>query len=217
LKLLAICIGQPKTIVWRNQEVLTSIFKTPVEGSVLVKRENIVGDRQSDLSVHGGFDKAIYAYSHDTYSWWEEKLASASLPYGSFGENLTFDHLDETQIFVGDVFEIGSCLLEAVQPRVPCFKLGIKFDDQKVIQYFNEYHRSGVYFRVKREGSIKRGDSLKLLSSETIQASISELFQFVKDKGIISKERASELAKLKSLNDKWRNKFIQISQGLDKE
>lgn len=213
MKLLAISIGRPKKVQWQNKEILTSIYKSPVHGSVTVKKENIEGDRQADLNVHGGFDKAVYAYSYDTYPWWQKELGLDIMPFGSFGENLTFDELDETQIFVGDIFEIGTCQLEAVQPRVPCFKLGIKFDNQKIIQTFNDFHRSGVYFRVKKEGIIQAGDSLKLIGYEPIKASISELFQFIKDKGVTSKKRALELAKIQSLNIKWRNKFIQISQS----
>lgn len=212
MKLLAISVGLPQKVEWQGKEFLTSIYKTPVEGPVTVKKENIEGDRQADLKVHGGFDKAVYAYSYDTYSWWQKELGLDSLPFGALGENLTFDHLDETQIFVGDVFEIGSCQLEAVQPRLPCFKLGIKFGDQKIIKTFNDFHRCGVYFRVKKEGIIKAGDSLKLIASEPIKASISELFQFVKDHGVTTKERATELAKIESLNNKWRDKFIKISE-----
>lgn len=215
MKILAVSIGLPKTIQWQKREIQTSIYKTPVDGPVMVNAENVEGDRQSDLNAHGGLDKAVYAYSYDTYPWWQRELKIDSLPYGSFGENLTLDTLDETQIFAGDIFEIGKCQLEAVQPRVPCFKLGIKFGDQKIIQTFNDHHRCGVYFRVKRPGVIQAGDTLKLVGSETIKASMAELFQFIKDKGVTTKTRAAELAKIQSLNVKWRNKFIQISQSPD--
>ncbi len=213
MKLLAISVGKPKLVNWQNKEVLTSIFKTPVSGPIKINKENIEGDQAADLKVHGGIDKAVYAYSFDTYPWWQEKLGLDSLPFGSLGENLTFDSLDENNIFVGDVFEIGTCQLEAVQPRLPCFKLGIKFGDQKIVQIFNDYHRSGVYFRVKKEGIIEAGDSLKLISSENIKASISELFQFIKDKNRTSPERATQLSQIKSLNEKWRDKFIQVSKN----
>jgi MOSC domain-containing protein YiiM len=212
MKLLAISVGQPQSVRWEQQEVLTSIFKTPISGSAKVAKENIEGDRQADPSVHGGLDKAVYAYSHDAYLGWQNELGLSSLPFGSLGENLTFDTLDERNIFVGDVFELGTCLLEAVQPRVPCYKLGIKFGSLKVVQTFLDLQRSGVYFRVQREGQIQAGDSLKLVRSEALKASIAELFEFVRNKGVTSKERAAELATLQSLNEKWRKAFVRISQ-----
>jgi MOSC domain-containing protein YiiM len=213
LKLLAISVGQPQLVKWQSKEVLTSIYKSPISGPVMVRRENIDGDRQADLTVHGGIDKAIYAYSYDTYPWWQKKLGIDRLEFGALGENLTFDTLDEDQIFVGDVFKLGACELEAVQPRQPCFKLGIKFGDMKIVQTFNDFHRSGVYFRVKKEGTIQAGDSLQLIGSEKIKASISELYQFVKDKGITTKTRAAELAQIQSMNSKWRDKFLRIANG----
>jgi MOSC domain-containing protein YiiM len=212
MKILAISVGQPVAVQWDGREIMTSIYKSAISTPAQVRTNNIEGDRQADLTVHGGRDKAVYAYSHDTYSWWEKELNLKSLPFGSFGENLTTDHLDETKIFVGDIFEVGSCQLEAVQPRVPCFKLGIKFGDQGIIQTFNDFHRCGVYFRVKKEGVIQAGDSFKLIGSEKIKAPISELFQFIKDRGVTTKARAQELAQIQSLNEKWKNKFTQISQ-----
>lgn len=212
MKILAVSVGQPITIQWKNKDISTSIFKSPVSAPVSVKKLNIDGDRQADLNVHGGLDKAVYAYSHDTYSWWQKELQVENLPFGSFGENLTIDQLDEKMIFVGDLFEVGTCQLQAVQPRIPCYKLEIKFKNQNVIQKFNEHHRCGVYFRVIKEGVIQAGDSLKLIDAEKIKVSISELFQFTKDKGSTTKTRAAEIAQIKSLNEKWKNKFIQISQ-----
>jgi MOSC domain-containing protein YiiM len=215
MNLLAISVGQPQQVQWQGQDVWTSIFKSPVTGSVEVKSENIVGDRQADLRVHGGLDKAVYAYSFDTYTWWKQKLGLDTLPYGSFGENLTMTTLDETQIFAGDVFEIGSCVLQAVQPRIPCYKLAIRFGNPDIIEMFNDYHRSGVYFRVLTEGRIQAGDSLRVVSSEKIRVSMSELFQFIKDRGVTSKARATEIAQISSLNTKWREKFRRISQDPD--
>lgn len=212
MQLLAVSVGQPRLVQWQGKDILTSIFKSPVVGPVTVRRNNIDGDRQSDLNVHGGLDKAVYAYSHDTYAWWQRELGVESLTFGAFGENLTFDKLDETQIFIGDVFEIGTCVLEVVQPRVPCFRLAIRYGDEKIIKKFYDYGRSGVYFRVKQEGVIQAGDSLRLIDSEPIKASISEMFQFIKDKGVTSKERANELAKIKAMNIKWHDKFVALSK-----
>ncbi len=215
MEIVAISVGQPQIVQWQDKEIETSIFKSSISGTVKIFKTNIEGDRQSDLKVHGGVDKAVYAYGYDTYSWWEKKLAMGKLPYGTFGENLTLDGLDETKIFVGDVFEIGGCLLEAVQPRQPCFKLAIRLNNREAVQIFNEHDRSGVYFRVKKEGSIQAGDKLKLIWSEKIKASISELFHFYKDKRTMSQARAAELVQIQSLNEKWKSKFSKIAEGQD--
>lgn len=215
MKILSINVSQPISVRWQGQDLLTSIYKMPISQSTYVFKNNIEGDRQADLKVQGGMDKAVYAYSHDVYSWWQKELNLEQMPYGSLGENLTIDHLDEENIFVGDLFEVGECQLQAVQPRVPCFKLGIRFGDQSIIQKFNELHRCGVYFRVKKEGLITAGDTFNLIGSEEIKASISELFQFIKNKGVTTKSRAKELAQIQSLNEKWKNKFQQLSQDSD--
>lgn len=213
MKLLSVSIGKPKSVIWNKKEVLTSIFKTPIQGEVQVSYLNIEGDKQADLTVHGGVDKAVYAYSYDTYDFWKKALKVQELEYGSMGENLTVDLMDEKNIFVGDIFQLGTCELQVVQPRFPCFKLGIKFDDMKILETFNELHRPGVYFRVVKEGKIKAGDSFKLISSEKIKASIHELYQFWKDKNVTTKERAIELTQIKSMNPKWIEKFNKIANS----
>lgn len=207
MKLLAICLGQPRTIQWKDRSIQTSIFKTAVDGVHNVGKENIEGDRQADLRVHGGIDKAIYAYSYETYSWWKDELGLETLPYGAMGENLVFDSLNEKQIYVGDIFSIGSCQLQAVQPRLPCYKLEAMYDRDDLIDVFFEFGRSGVYFRVIKEGQIKANDELRLLSSEAQKASIHDLFDYVKTGGQISKTLASEWVKIPSMTEFWRKKF----------
>lgn len=213
MQILAISVGQPQVVQWQNKEVETSIFKSPIPGPVKVFKTNIEGDRAADPSVHGGVDKAVYAYGYDTYSWWEKKLGMENLPYGTLGENLTLESLDETRIHVGDVFEVGSCLLEAVQPRQPCFKLAIRLNNVNAAQIFNEYDRCGVYFRVKKEGTVQAGDKLKLVQSEKIKVSINEVFHFYKDKKTMTRTRAQELTQVQSLTEKWKSKFLKHAEG----
>lgn len=213
MKIVSVNVGKPKQVLWQGKEVLTSIFKYPVDGPLAVKKLNIAGDEQADLSVHGGLDKAIYAFSFDTYAWWQKTLGLSTLEPGAFGENLTLDTLDESKIFVGDVFAVGSCELQAVQPRQPCFKLGIRFGDMKILKTFNDYHRCGVYFRVLKEGQIQAGDSLQLIRSEKTKASISELFQFYKDKWVTTPERARELLQIPSMNESWREAFAENAES----
>jgi len=158
----SIAVGTPRAVVWNGQEVLTSVFKAPVPGPVMVRRHNLDGDRQSDLEVHGGEFKAVYAYDAGDYHWWRKTLGRVLEP-ASFGENLALRGLDFAQVALGDVFRIGVAELEAVGPRLPCFKLGIRFGDPGVIKTFAQSRRWGIYFRVGREGQIAVGDAVTLI------------------------------------------------------
>jgi len=213
MKLLSINVGKPQKFIWQEKEVMTSIFKKPTQGACHVNKTNLDGDQQSDLKVHGGIDKAVYAYSYDTYSWWKQELNQPNLEYGAFGENLTVDFLDETKIFVGDIFKVGSCILQVTQPRVPCFKLEIKFQNSKIIEKFINFRRSGIYFRVLQEGNIQIEDTFALISSEKIKASVSEIFLYYANINQIKKERAAEIAQIESLSPKWKERFQNIANS----
>jgi MOSC domain-containing protein YiiM len=209
MKLVAVCTGSPKTYQWNNKEVTSAILKRPVEGIIEVKFNGLSGDQQVNLDAHGGPDKAVYAFSTSTFSYWQETLKLEKINFGDFGENLSVDNLDEDKIYVGDTFTLGTCILQAVQPRIPCFKQEIIFN-QPVIAKFNAYNRCGVYFRVLQEGQIQVGDTFKLIKSENVKASIIELFEIYKNKGQVEKTRAQELAAIPSMNEKWKNKFASI-------
>lgn len=156
----SIAVGTPRKVEWNGRDILTSIFKTPIPGPVRVRRHNLDGDRQSDLAVHGGEDKAVYAYAAEDYDWWR-KLLGRDLDPASFGENLTLRGLDLAQVSIGDVFRIGEAELQAAGPRLPCFKLGIRLGDPGIIKTFAESRRWGVYFRVLAEGWIAIGDPVR--------------------------------------------------------
>ena len=165
----------PGTIIeWRGRRVLTGIFKRPVIDRVDVRREGLVGDRQGDLTVHGGELKAVYSYSTANYEWWNLQLGHV-LPYGMFGEKLTIDGLDEETVAIGDRFTIGSTTLEAVQPRLPCYKLGIRFGDQAMVKRFMQSGRFGTYFRVVTEGNVGVGDEVRLVSHDPLAPPIVSL------------------------------------------
>lgn len=206
MKLVAVCTGIPKTYQWNNKEVKSAILKRPLNGKIEVKFNGLTGDQQVNLEAHGGRDKAVYAFSTDTFAYWQESLKVEKINYGDFGENLSVDNLDENKIYVGDTFTLGTCILQAVQPRIPCFKQEIIFN-QPVIEKFNAFNRCGVYFRVLQEGQIQVGDTFKLIKSENIKASIIELFEIYKNKGQVEKTRAQELAAIPSMNEKWKNRF----------
>jgi MOSC domain-containing protein YiiM len=213
MKLLSINVGKPVKVEFEGKTVTTGIFKSRVEGKRLVKTMNIEGDGQADLKVHGGRDKAVYAYGYDAYPWWEKELGQSPLPHASFGENLVFSTLDEKQTFLGDIFELGTCQLLAIQPRMPCFKLGVKFGDMGIVKTFMESGRPGVYFRVEKEGEIEAGQSLKLIHREPVLFSISEMYEYYLSRKM-SPQRAREVVKNPLLLESWRKKIETLLSPL---
>ncbi|MGC2197167.1 MAG: MOSC domain-containing protein, partial [Terriglobales bacterium] len=161
MKLISVNVGQPRMVTWKGTQVSTAIFKTAVAGPIDVKRLNLRGDQQVDLSVHGGPAKAIYAYPSEHYPYWREQIPQADLPWGAFGENLTTEGLFEDALFIGDRLRIGSVLLMVTQPRVPCYKLTIRFDRDDLIKRFIASNTSGFYFAVVEEGQLAAGDSIE--------------------------------------------------------
>ncbi|MDZ4677797.1 MAG: MOSC domain-containing protein [Oligoflexia bacterium] len=209
MKILSIQVGTPKTITYRDHEITTGIFKSPINTPVKLCRLNLESDGQADLKVHGGVDKALYAYSHDAYGWWEKNRPQDKYEFGAFGENLTIDHLPEDKIYIGDTFEIGKAIVQVSQPRFPCSKLVAKFNDPSILKTFNKSNRPGVYFRVLKEGIIEAGEILTLISQEEILVSIEELFIFGNTKKMDSK-RAQELIKIKTLTPNWIKKLSDL-------
>jgi len=165
MKLLSIQVGRPRDLVWRGQEVRTSIFKTPVTGPVRVGALNLDGDEQSDLTVHGGRRKAVYVYPSEHYEFWRTELDDPDLEWGAFGENLTTEGLLEDRVAIGDRLLIGSAEFVVTQPRRPCYKLGVKFDRLDIVRRFHRSGRSGLYLAVLREGTIEAGDAIELIAS----------------------------------------------------
>src|SRR5216683_627435 len=160
MKLVSINVGLPREVRWHGKTVLTSIFKAPVEGSVKVRRLNLEGDRQSDLNVHGGADKAVYVYPSEHYAFWSAELPGSDLPWGAFGENFTTDGLLEDGIHIGDRLRAGSAEFVVSQPRMPCFKLGIRFGRPDMVKRFQKSGKTGFYLAVLQEGDVAAGDSL---------------------------------------------------------
>jgi MOSC domain-containing protein YiiM len=156
--------------------VLSGIVKRPTEERVRVRRHNLDGDAQADLSVHGGENKAVYGYPHEHYRTWATELERDDLTPGQFGENLTTKGLLEDDVLIGDVFRIGSATLQVTQPRAPCFKLGIRMGDPKFVRTFLQSGRSGFYFGIVEEGSLGVGDSMDLIKRGETGISVYELW-----------------------------------------
>jgi MOSC domain-containing protein YiiM len=208
MKILSIQVGLPRSVTYGGKVITTGIFKDPINGPVKLRTLNIEGDGQADLKVHGGRDKALYAYSFDAYPWWQTNRPQDSYEYGAFGENLTIDQLPENSTHLGDTFELGTAVIQVTEPRFPCFKLGIKFKDPTILKTFMKSKRSGIYFRVLKEGTIATGDSLRLVGKEQTSVSVQEIF--LMDPNKIEKERVREILSIKSLGDRWRKKFEDL-------
>jgi MOSC domain-containing protein YiiM len=166
MKIVAISVGRPREVQWKGRTVRTSIFKTPVTGRVLVARENIEGDEQSDLSVHGGPDKAVYAYPMEHYASWRRDLPDAELSWGGFGENFTTEGLLESDVRIGDRYRIGTAEFVVTQPRMPCYKLALRFGRSDIVKRFHVSGRSGFYLAVEREGEVGAGDAIECLARD---------------------------------------------------
>jgi MOSC domain-containing protein YiiM len=164
MKVVSIQVGRSRQVKWRRTTVTTGIYKDPVPGRILLRRENLEGDQQADLRVHGGRNKAVYVYPSEHYSFWRSELPGMPMPYGAFGENFTTEGLDESSICIGDRFRIGNAIVEVTQPRVPCYKLGVRFGRPDMPQRFHANGRSGFYLAVLEEGQVGAGDRWERLS-----------------------------------------------------
>ncbi len=162
-KLISVNVGVPREVAKRGKTVTTSIFKEPVEGRVMLRRLNLDGDRQSDLTVHGGANKAVYAYAAEHYDYWRKELPHMNLPWGMFGENLTTQGLLDDAVRIGDRFRIGSAEVVVTQPRFPCYKLGVRFGRADMVKRFLASGRTGFYLAVIQEGEVGAGDPIELI------------------------------------------------------
>jgi MOSC domain-containing protein YiiM len=181
MKVISIQVGRPREIEVRGEIVQTSIFKAPVSGPVRVRRLNLEGDEQSDLSVHGGVNKAVYAYPSEHYAHWRAELPDVALPWGAFGENLTMQGMFEDTVCIGDRVRIGSAEFVVTQPRQPCFKLGIRLDRPDIVRRFFTSGRSGFYLSVAQEGEITAGDAVALVSREDDAISVTDALALISD------------------------------------
>jgi MOSC domain-containing protein YiiM len=174
-KILSLQVGLPRTVNWHDHLVETGIFKSPVAGPVRLRKLNLDGDRQADLTVHGGPDKAVYVYPSEHYAYWKSELPGVELPWGAFGENFTSQGLDEDSVHVGDRFQIGTAQVVAVQPRMPCYKLGVKFGRDDMVKRFLKSMRLGIYLRVLIEGVVSPGDEFISLHRDEHQVKVLDI------------------------------------------
>jgi MOSC domain-containing protein YiiM len=163
MKIVSLNVGRPRLVLDRGREVSTGIFKSPVARPLMLRALNLDGDRQADLENHGGINKAAYAYASEHYEFWRRELPGVELMWGNFGENLTTEGLSEEEARIGDRFRIGGAVVKVTQPRIPCFKLGIRFGRDDMVKRFLLSRRSGIYFAVVEEGLVNAGDEIALI------------------------------------------------------
>ncbi len=215
MKLLSINVGLPRQVTFQGQLVTSGIFKEPVEGRVRLRRLNLDGDRQADLTVHGGPDKAVYAYPEEHYGFWRKELKGVSLPWGMFGENFTTQGMIEEMVNIGDQFQVGTIKLVATQPRMPCYKLGVKFGRMDIIKRFLASGLTGIYFKVLREGEVGAGDEIKLIKKDENNVTVKDIVRlYTVDKHDL--ETMERAIKLKDLPGGWRSHFMDQMNQLRK-
>ena len=176
MKVVSTNIGSPVTFSWNEREVTTGIFKYPVNYPVYLEKEDVIDDNVIDRKHHGGTDKACYLYSADHYNFWKSLYPNMEMPFGLFGENLTVEGLDESNINIGDIFKIGNAVVQVSQPRQPCFKLGFRFGDAKVVKQFSESGFPGLYVRVIQPGEVKTGDEI-IIREQKQSMSVQKVFE----------------------------------------
>jgi MOSC domain-containing protein YiiM len=194
MQLISVNVGLPREVAWKGRTASTGIFKEPVS------------DGQADLTVHGGLDKAVYVYPFEHYDYWRSELPDMDLPLGIFGENFTTIGLKEAEVNIGDRFRIGNLLLMVTQPRMPCYKLGIRFGRPDIVKRFLASRRTGFYFRVLQEGEVGVGDTLELVSRDNHHITVADITQlYVREED--NPDLLQRAAQLEALPQSWRDYF----------
>jgi MOSC domain-containing protein YiiM len=206
MKIVSLNTGLPRDIEVNGQTVRTSIWKTPRDGRLRVTTLNIDGDRQSDLTVHGGRTKAVYCYPSEHYAYWRAELPDADLPWGVFGENLTIEGVLETDVCIGDRFQVGTAEFRVTQPRQPCFKLAIRFGREDIIKRFVASDRPGFYVSVVREGAVESGDEVRIVERAPDSMTVAEIVSLRYD-DYDKQDELRRAAVLPGLSEGWREHF----------
>lgn len=214
MKLRSINISEIKELEFNGRTVKSGIDKKPAEGAVELLKKGLIGDKQADPSVHGGLDKAVYAYTAEHYDYWQEKLSVKELPYGQFGENFTVESMDDQEVLIGDIYRVGSALLQVTQPRVPCFKLGIRMNDPMFPGKFLKSGRYGFYLRVLEEGTVEAGDSIELVEKSDSEMSVWEIMQIMHAGSATNSNDVIKALAIETLSADWRSEFEQKLSSL---
>lgn len=206
IKLVSVNVGVPRLVMYNGEPVSTGIFKEPVFGRVELRTPNLDGDRQADLSVHGGQSKAVYAYPSEHYDHWRHEFPEMDLPWGMFGENFTTSGLYEADLNIGDKFRVGTAVIMITEPRLPCYKLGIRFGRSDIIKKFLVSGRTGFYFAVLQEGEVGAGDRIELSEKNKHDVRVSDVTRlYVREKQ--NAELLRRAIQVEALPERWRSYF----------
>lgn len=211
MKVISVNVGLPREVVWKGKTVQTAIFKEPVGGAVAISKLNLAGDKQADLTVHGGSEKAVYAYPAEHYEYWQKELPEVSFSWGRFGENLTTEGVQEDTLCIGDLLRVGSAVLMVTQPRMPCFKLDLRFDRGDMIKRFLISGRSGFYFSVIEPGEVSVGSRVEILSRDPNRVAVTDIVRLylrqARDPELL--QRATNVS---FLPENWRAQLLLRAQ-----
>jgi MOSC domain-containing protein YiiM len=209
MKIISLNVGLPREVLWHGRSVTTGIYKEPVARRVALTKLNLDGDRQADLSVHGGEYKAVYCYSVEHYEYWKKELPGWELPMGMFGENFTVHGLLEEEVHLGDRFAVGSAEVVVTQPRLPCYKLGVRFGSDDMVKRFLASGRGGFYLAVMREGEVGAGDAITAISRDANAVPVPEITRLYVAKRYGTDEVAlvRRAMQVEALPEQWKHYF----------
>jgi MOSC domain-containing protein YiiM len=208
MQVISVNVGLPREVSWKGKTVTTGIFKEPISQRVMLRTLNLDGDGQADLTVHGGVDKAVYAYPSEHYGYWRNELPDVALSWGAFGENLTIAGLAEDAVNIGDRFRIGTAEVMVSQPRMPCYKLGIKFGRTDIVKRFLASRRTGFYFSVIQEGEVGANDKLELVHQDENQITVADITRlYLRETNDL--EQLHRVVQLSALPASWRDYFLE--------
>jgi len=207
MKIVSVNVGSPRPAEWRGRRIMSGIFKVPVAGRVQLRRLNLEGDAQADLSVHGGADKAVYAYPSEHYPFWRRELELAELPWGSFGENLTTEGWWEDDVHIGDRFRIGNAEVVVTQPRMPCFKLAMKLDRDDIVERFLASDRPGFYLAVLQEGEVAAGDAMERIHEDEHRVTVVDVVHLYVDRNGGDSDLLRRALQVEAFPESWREHF----------
>jgi MOSC domain-containing protein YiiM len=209
MKLVSVNVGLPREVTWRGRTISTGIYKQAVGGRVVLRKLNLDGDRQADLTVHGGEHKAVYCYPVAHYDYWRGELPEHALPMGAFGENFTTDGLLEDSVHVGDQFSVGSAEAVVTQPRLPCYKLGVRFGSDDMVKRFFASRRTGFYLAVTREGEVGAGDEIKMIARDPHAVPVAEITRLYAERRYAESDVSSveRVLRVAALPESWKQYF----------
>lgn len=216
MKVLSVNVGLPRKVLFNGQTITTAIFKDPVKGPVMLRKINLDGDKQADLTVHGGVDKAAYSYPAEHYDYWRKQYPNTDIIWGMFGENFTTEGLMEDTVNIGDQIQIGSAKLVATQPRMPCYKLGVRFGLMEIIRRFLSSSRPGIYFKVLKQGEVKTGDKIEIIEKDKNNVTVKDIVRlYINRDHVDNIEIMRRAIKISALPEGWKYEFQQNIDQLE--